>query len=133
VITHGNGLSRFYLQRENLPVTSFPDSLGYLWGRHPRAIGYMIQKASEPFYKMGIEKKVTTVVTQTLVNRMILLDHPTKPIGSFMSEEEALNNKKEFGWRLRKTRSGFRRIVPSPMRRYYRIDVIRYWWSEAMW
>ena len=89
----------------------------------------MIQRAFlNEFRQRGIAKKVTTVVTQTLVDRDDpSFEHPTKPIGSFMSEEEALANRKEFGWEVAEDAGrGFRRVVPSPIpREIIELDVIR--------
>jgi len=52
---------------------------------------------------------------------------PTKPIGSFMSEQEALKNRVEFGWEVMEDAGrGFRRVVPSPIpREIIEMDVIR--------
>jgi carbamate kinase len=131
VITHGNGpqvgfiYRRGELARHELPLIP----LDICGADTQGAIGYMIQKALlNEFRKMGIAKKVTTVVTQTIVNRDDpSFEHPTKPIGSFMSEEEALGNKKEFGWQVTEDAGrGFRRVVPSPIpREIIELEVIR--------
>jgi carbamate kinase len=131
VITHGNGpqvgfiYRRGELGRHELPLIP----LDICGADTQGAIGYMIQKALlNHFRKMGIAKKVTTVVTQTLVNRNDpSFEHPTKPIGSFMAEEEALANRKEFGWEVVEDAGrGFRRVVPSPVpREIIELDVIR--------
>jgi carbamate kinase len=89
----------------------------------------MIQKALlNEFHKIGISKNLIAVVTKTVVNRDDpSFGRPTKPIGSFMSEQEALTNKKEFGWEvLEDAGRGFRRVVPSPVpREIIEADVIR--------
>ena len=131
VITHGNGpqvgfiYRRGELARQELPLIP----LDICGADTQGAIGYMLQKAFlNQFRKMGITKQVTTVVTQTVVSENdASFQHPTKPIGSFMSEEEALNNKKEFGWEIVEDAGrGFRRVVPSPMpREIIELDVIR--------
>jgi len=131
VITHGNGpqvgfiYRRGELARHELPLIP----LDICGADTQGAIGYMIQKALlNEFRKMGIAKKVTTVVTQTIVNRDDpSFKYPTKPIGSFMSEEEALGNKKEFGWQVAEDAGrGFRRVVPSPIpREIIELEVIR--------
>jgi len=79
-------------------------------------------------HKLGITKRVAAVVTKTIVNRDDPSFHqPTKPIGSFMSEEEALGHKDELGWHiLEDAGRGFRRVVPSPIpREIIELDVIR--------
>ena len=131
VITHGNGpqvgfiYRRGELGRHELPLIP----LDICGADTQGAIGYMIQKALlNHFRRMGVAKKVTTVVTQTLVNTDDpSFQHPTKPIGSFMREEEALANRKEFGWEVVEDAGrGFRRVVPSPIpREIIELDVIR--------
>jgi carbamate kinase len=131
VITHGNGpqvgfiYRRGELGRHELPLIP----LDICGADTQGAIGYMIQKALlNHFLRMGVAKKVTTVVTQTLVNTDDpSFQHPTKPIGSFMPEEEALANRKEFGWEVVEDAGrGFRRVVPSPIpREIIELDVIR--------
>lgn len=131
VITHGNGpqvgfiYRRGELARHELPLIP----LDICGADTQGAIGYMIEMALlNEFHKMGIAKKVAAVVTKTIVDRDDpSFHHPTKPIGSFMSEEEALGHKKEFGWQvLEDAGRGFRRVVPSPIpREIIELDVIR--------
>jgi carbamate kinase len=131
VITHGNGpqvgfiYRRGELARHELPLIP----LDICGADTQGAIGYMIQKALlNEFRRRGIAKKVTTVVTQTIVDRDDWsFKHPTKPIGSFMSEEEALANKKGFGWEVAEDAGrGYRRVVPSPIpKKIIELDVIK--------
>ncbi len=131
VITHGNGpqvgflYRRGELARHELPLIP----LDICGADTQGAIGYMIQKALlNEFRKKGIPKKVTTIVTQTIVDREDpSFKHPTKPIGSFMSEEEALSNKKESEWQVMEDAGrGFRRVVPSPIpKEIIELDAIR--------
>jgi carbamate kinase len=131
VVTHGNGpqvgflYRRGELARHELPLIP----LDICGADTQGAIGYMIQKALLNEFRMrGITKKVTTVVTQTIVDPDDpSFEYPTKPIGSFLSEEEALVNKKEFGWQVVEDAGrGFRRVVPSPIpRKIIELDVIK--------
>jgi len=131
VITHGNGpqvgfiYRRGELARHELPLIPLDICRADTQG----AIGYMIQKALlNEFRKRNISKKVTVVVTQTIVDRDDpSFTFPTKPIGSFMSEEEALTHKKKSGWKIiEDARRGFRRVVPSPLpREVIELDVIK--------
>ena len=131
VITHGNGpqvgfiYRRGELARRQLPLIP----LDICGADTQGAIGYMIEKALlNDFRKRGIDKKVAVVVTQVIVDRDDKsFKQPTKPIGSFMSEEEALSNKKESGWQIMEDAGrGFRRVVPSPIpREIIELDVIR--------
>ncbi|MBS3917549.1 MAG: carbamate kinase [Deltaproteobacteria bacterium] len=131
IITHGNGpqvgfiYRRGELARHELPLIP----LDICGADTQGAIGYMIQMALlNEFGKMGIKKKVVAVVTKTIVDRDDpSFQNPTKPIGSFMSEEEALTHKKESGWEVMEDAGrGFRRVVPSPIpREIVELDVIR--------
>lgn len=131
VITHGNGpqvgflYRRGELARHELPLIP----LDICGADTQGAIGYMIQMALlNEFHKIGITKKVTAVVTKTIVDRNDpSFHHPTKPIGSFMSEEEAVTHQKELGWQvLEDAGRGFRRVVPSPIpREIIELGVIR--------
>jgi carbamate kinase len=131
VITHGNGpqvgflYRRGELARHELPLIP----LDICGADTQGAIGYMIEKALlNEFRKKGINKKVITVMTQTIVCRDDpSFEHPTKPIGSFMTKEEALANEKEFGWQIvEDSGRGFRRVVPSPIpKEMIELDMIR--------
>ena len=131
VITHGNGpqvgfiYRRGELARHELPLIP----LDICGADTQGAIGYMIQKALlNEFRKRGIAKKATVVVTQAVVDRDDpSFEHPTKPIGSFMSEAEALTHKKESGWQVVEDAGrGYRRVVPSPLpREIIELDIIR--------
>jgi len=131
VITHGNGpqvgfiYRRGELSRSELPLIP----LDICGADTQGAIGYMIEKALlNEFRRRGIDKKVTAVVTQTIVDREDRsFTHPTKPIGSFMSEEEALAHKREVGWEVVEDAGrGYRRVVPSPIpKKIIELDVIK--------
>jgi carbamate kinase len=130
VITHGNGpqvgflYRRGELARNELPLIPLDICDADTQG----AIGYMIEKALlNEFRRRGIDKKVTTVVTQTIVDKDDRsFKHPTKPIGSFMSEEEALVNRREYGWEVAEDAGrGYRRVVPSPIpKKIIELDII---------
>jgi carbamate kinase len=131
VITHGNGpqvgfiYRRGELARSELPLIP----LDICGADTQGAIGYMIEKALlNEFRRRGIDKKVTAVVTQTIVDREDRsFKHPTKPIGSFMPEEEALSHKRELGWDVAEDAGrGYRRVVPSPIpKKIIELDVIK--------
>ncbi|MCD6356227.1 MAG: carbamate kinase, partial [Anaerolineaceae bacterium] len=65
----------------------------------------------------GIDKPVATVVTQVRVNAEDeAFKNPTKPIGSFMDEEEAKQRVKNLGWDVVEDAGrGWRRVVASPI------------------
>jgi carbamate kinase len=93
------------------------------------AIGYALQQnLINDFRAMGINKPVATVVTQVEVSpddpAMI---NPSKPIGTFLEEEEAKRRRDEEGWSIKEDAGrGWRRVVASPQpQRIVEIDVIR--------
>ncbi|EJP6470871.1 carbamate kinase [Clostridium sporogenes] len=80
-------------------------------------IGYHLQNAiEEELNKRNINKPVGTVVTQVLVNADDQgFQNPTKPIGSFYSEEEAKKLEAEKGYVMKEDAGrGYRRVVASP-------------------
>jgi carbamate kinase len=82
------------------------------------AIGYELQQAlqNELFHR-GIKKNVATIITQVLVDSADpAFAAPSKPIGGFMSAEEAERRRSESGWSVREDAGrGWRRVVPSPL------------------
>jgi carbamate kinase len=82
------------------------------------AIGYALQQNLQNVLKeRGIKKPVATVVTQVRVDAQDpAFDRPTKPIGSFMEEDEAMQRKANQGWDVVEDAGrGWRRVVASPI------------------
>lgn len=82
------------------------------------AIGYALQQnLQNVLRKRGIETPVATVVTQVRVNvEDEAFKHPTKPIGTFMKEDEAMRRKETMGWDVVEDAGrGWRRVVASPI------------------
>jgi carbamate kinase len=131
VITHGNGPQvGFIYRRGELAVNELPLIPLDICGADTQgAIGYMIEKALlNRFRERSIHKRILAVVTQTVVDKDDpSFARPTKPIGSFMSEEEALVKQKEKGWNvLEDAGRGFRRVVPSPIpKKILEVEAIR--------
>lgn len=132
VITHGNGPQvGFIYRRGELAQHELPLIPLDICGADTQgAIGYMIQMALlNDFRKMRIDRKVVAIVTKTIVDgNDPSFRSPTKPIGSFMSEQEALRHKEESGWEVMEDAGrGFRRVVPSPLpKEIVELDVIRF-------
>jgi len=121
-IGHGNGPQvGFILRRSEIAVKyegMHDVPLDVCGADSQGAIGYALQQNLQNIlYQRGIKKKVVTVVTQTLVDRDDpAFQKPTKPIGSFMSEEEAQRRQREQGWSVVEDAGrGWRRVVPSPL------------------
>jgi carbamate kinase len=82
------------------------------------AIGYALQQnLQNELYQRDIKKKVVTVITQVLVDKDDpAFKNPTKPIGGFMDEPEAMRRKQEQDWTVVEDAGrGWRRVVASPL------------------
>lgn len=119
VIAHGNGpqvgfiLLRAEYSKEILHTVPLDSCVADTQG----AIGYQLQMALDnEFQKAGIKNKVATIVTQVEVEADDpSFNNPTKPIGTFMSEEEAKEKTEKMGWVCKEDSGrGWRRVVASP-------------------
>ena len=132
-IGHGNGpqvgminnaFEYAALNGAGTPAMPFPEcgamSQGY--------IGYHLQQSvRNELKKRGINKNVATVLTQVLVDEKDeAFKNPTKPIGSFMSKEEADEIAKEKGYTfVEDAGRGYRRVVASPIpKEIVELDVV---------
>lgn len=120
VITHGNGpqvgfiLRRSELSRHELHPVPLDSCVADTQG----AIGYNLQMAlGNELRRSGVSRAVVSVVTQTVVDPSDpAFQNPTKPIGSFMTRELALQRHEEDGWTvIEDAGRGYRRVVPSPV------------------
>ncbi len=113
VITHGNGpqvgasFLRHTVTRELYP----PYPLDILNAETEGWIGYLISQALRIH---GVP--AATVVTQVVVDPDDpAFQNPTKYVGPFMTEEEARDLARRFGWTVREDAGrGWRVVVPSP-------------------
>ncbi len=130
-ITHGNGPQvGFILRRSELARHELHEVPLDVCGADTQgAIGYMLgQNLINDFRHRGIDRQVAAVVTQVEVDpNDPAFENPTKPIGSFLTEEEAKRRRDEEGWDVvMDANRGWRRVVPSPMpQRIVEIDAIR--------
>lgn len=118
IIAHGNGpqvgqIVATYEAAPGVPTMPFPEcgamSQGY--------IGYHLQQAiREELYRRGIQKNVAAVVTQVVVDKDDPgFKNPTKPVGSFFTQEEAKKLETEKGYTMKEDAGrGYRRVVASP-------------------
>ncbi len=133
VIGHGNGpqvgminlaMEHSATQGGGTPAMPFPEcgamSQGY--------IGYHLQQAVQQELKArGIVKEVACLVTQVVVDPADpAFAKPTKPIGAFMSKEEADKIAAEKGYVfVEDAGRGYRRVVPSPQpKRIVELNVV---------
>jgi len=119
ILSHGNGpivgniLIRNEAAREQIP----PMPLDVCGADSQGGIGYMMQQALDnELRRIGIQRPVTTLVTQVVVDeRDPAFRRPTKPIGPFYTQERARLLAKEKGWTVTEDAGrGWRRVVASP-------------------
>jgi carbamate kinase len=120
VITHGNGPQvGFILRRSELARHELHEvPLDYCGADTQGAIGYMfVQALNNEFRKRKMNKKCAAIVTQTVVDvNDKAFQNPSKPIGSFMDEEEAKKREANDGWVVVEDAGrGWRRVVASPI------------------
>ncbi len=118
VITHGNGPQvGFILRRSELAMHEVhPVTLDLIGADTQGSIGYMIQQSMDnEFHRRGLFRRAITIVTQVLVDKDDpAFQNPTKPIGSFMTQEEA-KKFEEMGWKvIEDAGRGYRRVIASP-------------------
>ncbi len=119
-IAHGNGPQvGFILRRSELAANELHEVPLDVCGADTQgAIGYALQQTLyNHFQDMGIDKEVTTVVTQVEVGADDpAFQNPTKPIGSFMDEAQAMSRRDNDGWDVVEDAGrGWRRVVASPL------------------
>ncbi len=132
-IGHGNGPQvGFILRRSEIAakVAGMHEvPLDFCGADSQGAIGYTLQQnLYNEFKRRGMKKSVATVVTQVLVDRKDpAFQNPTKPIGSFMTEEEARERAEKEGWTVVEDAGrGWRRVVPSPIpQEIIELDAVR--------
>lgn len=119
VITHGNGpqvgdlLTRTELTRDTVPAMP----LDVLVAETEGSLGYVLQRALlNELRARGVRRFVVTMVTQVVVaSDDPAFAHPTKPVGPFLTREEAEARRDDFGWVIGEDpQRGWRRVVPSP-------------------
>jgi carbamate kinase len=122
VVTHGNGPQVGFnlLRSEYAAGVLHPVPLDLCGADTQGAIGYMLQQAlHNEFLRRDIQRQCVTLVSQVLVDRDDpALKHPSKPIGSFYSENDARAKMQQEGWTMVEDAGrGWRRVVPSPLPR----------------
>lgn len=122
VVSHGNGPQVGMINNAfdyatahdgKTPEMPFPEcgamSQGY--------IGYHLgQAVLNELKRRGIERSTATIVTQTVVDPGdTAFENPTKPVGAFLSEEEAQQRAQETGYVYKEDSGrGWRQVVASP-------------------
>jgi carbamate kinase len=118
-IGHGNGPQvGFILRRSELAAHELHEvPLDVCGADSQGAIGYALQQnLDNDLRRKGLARPVVTVITQVEVAADDpAFSHPTKPIGTFMSEEQAKLRREKDGWDVvDDANRGWRRVVSSP-------------------
>lgn len=120
IVTHGNGPqvgmiqdAMDYMQKKNLKKIPLPTCVAMSQGY----IGIDLQNAIKyELYKRDIDKKVSTILSQVEVSKDDpAFLNPTKPIGKFLTKEEAEEHEANGIPCIEDAGRGYRAVVPSPM------------------
>lgn len=120
IVTHGNGPqvgmiqdAMDYMQKKNLKKIPLPTCVAMSQGY----IGIDLQNAIKyELYKRNIDKKVSTILSQVEVSKDDpAFLNPTKPIGKFLTKEEADEHEANGIPCIEDAGRGYRAVVPSPM------------------
>ena len=122
VIAHGNGPQVGMIQKAMAELTRsepekyIPCPLSVCVAMSQGYIGYDLQNAlREELLNRGIQKPVATVLTQVEVDPADpAFQNPSKPIGTFMTEEEAEEMRRRGNCVMEDAGRGWRRCVASP-------------------
>ncbi|MBW2736554.1 MAG: carbamate kinase [Deltaproteobacteria bacterium] len=119
VITHGNGpqVGQLLLQNDLTHEQVPPMPLDVLVADTEGWLGYVLQQALlNQLRRRNIHRYVVSMITQVQVDkRDPAFSKPTKPVGRFLSQEEAEARRDELGWVIAEDAGrGWRRVVPSP-------------------
>lgn len=124
IITHGNGpqSGNLALQQDLAKEQIPPQPLDVVGAMTQGQIGYMFQNCLQNLMMTRhIKVPVISVVNQVLVDRNdpeFVGENASKPVGNFLTEEEAMKLKAEKGWIVKKVKPNapkpWRRTVPSP-------------------
>ncbi len=122
VVSHGNGPQVGMINNAfayasahdgKTPEVPFPEcgamSQGY--------IGYQLSQAIlNEMRERGIQRSTANIITQTVVDPAdSAFQNPTKPVGAFLTEEEAKKKAEETGYTFKEDAGrGWRQVVPSP-------------------
>lgn len=133
IVTHGNGpqvgmiqnaMDNLVVMHENYKQVPLPTSVAMSQGY----IGIDLQNAIKyELYSRNIEGKVSTILSQVEVDKNDpAFENPTKPIGRFLTKEEAEENEANGVRCMEDAGRGYRVVVASPMpQRIRELETIR--------
>jgi len=120
LVTHGNGpqvgaaLRRVELTSKDV----YPLPLHICGADTQGGMGYMISQC----FNNELRRRRLDIVANTIITTVVIdkddpeFQHPTKPVGSYFTAEDAEVMRKKYGWRMVRARRNdqYRRVVPSP-------------------
>ncbi len=130
-ITHGNGPQVGTIMRrvELASGAVYPIDLGLAVADTQAGMGYMLaQTLRNELHSRGVERLCVAIVTTVIVDpKDPAFQRPTKPIGPFLSAEQAAHHRTADGWEIIEDAGrGYRRVVASPRPlRIVQLPVIR--------
>ena len=137
-VVHGNGpqVGRLLLASETAADVTPAMPFDVCGAMSQGYIGYHIQQGlREAIRKRGRNIPVVTVVTQVVGDKDDPgFKNPTKPIGAFYTEEEALTLKTEKGYVVKEDAGrGWRRVVASPMpKKIVELSAVKELWDTTI-
>ena len=134
IVTHGNGpqvgMINLAMEVSHNEIDSPEMPFAECGAMSQGYIGYHLQQSiQKELVRRNMRRNCLTVVTQVEVDKDdIAFDHPTKPIGSFYTKEEAEKIAKEKGYTMKEDAGrGYRRVVPSPApKKIVELSTIKY-------
>ena len=124
IITHGNGpqvgniMRRVEIAAQNTTDRVYPFPLDIAVANTQAGMGTMIaQCIMNELNARGATRLCSTIVTQVRVDESDpAMQHPTKPIGPYISQASAEKHREHDGWHIvEEPPRGWRRVVPSPL------------------
>lgn len=121
VVSHGNGpqvgMINLAMEESHKSIDSPEMPFAECGAMSQGYIGYHLQQSiQKELAKRNINKNCATIITQVEVDKNDkAFENPTKPIGSFYTEEEAKKIAEEKGYAMKEDAGrGYRRVVASP-------------------
>jgi carbamate kinase len=120
LLTHGNGPQVGALLRQNeVAARQVPPRPMHVLGAETEGqVGYLIQQElGRALSEARLKRAIVPLICRIKVSRRDpAFQNPTKPVGSYYSEDEARLLRKREGWHMAYdgARGGWRRVVPSP-------------------
>ncbi|MBE5975821.1 MAG: carbamate kinase [Paenibacillaceae bacterium] len=122
IVTHGNGpqvgmiqtaMDHLTLMQKGMKQVPLPTSVAMSQGY----IGIDLQNAIKyEFHRRGMDRKVSTILSQVEVSKDDeAFQNPAKPIGRFLTKDEAEKNEAKGIQCMEDAGRGYRIVVPSPM------------------